>query len=100
MSDNFKLFAMDPNFTKGMIERFSAQKGRHIEISLQTAHGIPKGSVKELASELYLKACDDARAELERMPFVMRIAKLAGSDLRHCPLRLLDLKKEKKENGA
>lgn len=100
MSDNFKLFAMDPNFTKGMIERFSAQKGRHIEISLQTVHGIPKGSVKELASELYLKACDDARAELERMPFVMRIAKLAGSDLRHCPLRLLDLKKEKKENGA
>lgn len=98
MSDNFGLFAMDPNFTQGMMERFSALKHRHIEISLQTIHGIPKGSVKELAAELYLKACDDARAQLERMPCLQRIAALAGSDLKHCPLRLLDLKQEKTEH--
>ncbi len=91
MSDSFKIFAIDPNFVQGLMERFSSLKKHHIEISIQLSQGFPQGSPRDLCVKAFGAASDRARHDLASDPAVQQIAQLAGADLRYCAVKLFAL---------
>ncbi len=91
MSDSFKIFAIDPNFVNGLMERFSSLKKHHIEISIQLSQGFPQGSPRDLCVKAFGAASEKARQDLVADPAVQQIAQLAGADLRYCAVRLFAL---------
>ena len=93
MSDSFRLFSLDPNFSSALSERFSALKKRRIEVCVQLCPGLPEGCVRTLALRLYEKALSDARSEFINDEGAAQIAKLAGADLNSCRIRLFSAAK-------
>ena len=91
MSDSFKIFAIDPNFVNGLMERFSSLKKHHIEISIQLSQGFPQGSPRDLCVRAFGAASEKARHDLASDPAVQQIAQLAGADLRYCAVKLFAL---------
>ncbi len=91
MSDSFKIFAIDPNFVNGLMERFSSLKKHHIEISIQLSQGFPQGSPRDLCVRAFGAASEKARHDLSSDPAVQQIAQLAGADLRYCAVKLFAL---------